>query len=252
MLPNVQAELAEVLFSKDDATDLLQPGKHIEIYRNNIYATLVECLKSTYPMVEKLLGDDFFVMTAKEYIHRYPSRSGNLYEYGEYFGDFLAVYQPVHHLIYLAEVAEFEWACHKVYLAADAPTFDIQNLQTLTPTQYEQLRFTLNPASFLRKFHFPILQILDLCLTNPDETIDLNQDGTNLLILRKNLDLALLAISHEDFIFLEALQQNYTLLDALHRTQQVDQYYNLEEKLPAFIQNKIIVDCYLSDEPEPK
>src|SRR3990167_718787 len=195
-LPNVQAELTEALFLKDSTTDLLHPSKHIEIYRNNIFATLVECLKSTYPMIQTLLGHDFFAMTAKEYIRYYPSRSGNLHDYGEYFGNFLAAYQPVNHLIYLAEIAEFEWACHKIYLASDTIEFNIEGLRKFTTTQYEQLRFTLNPASHLHKYHFPILQILDLCLTNPDETVNLHKEGAHLLILRNKFDLSLITLSN--------------------------------------------------------
>lgn len=247
-LPNVQADFVEAIFSKDGQTDLFEPGKHISIYRNNIYANLVEALANTYSLIEALLGHDFFQMTAKEYIRQYPSRSGNLHDYGEYFGDFLAEYQPVHDLIYLAEVAEFEWACHTVYLSADHPPFVAQALENFTAEQHERLRFILHPASWLRKFHFPILKIVDLCLTNPQEHIDLNLGGVNLLIIRRELDLSLLALPAEDFLFLQALNNNQTLVEALQAAQQVDPMYKLEQKLPAFIQNKVIVDCYLSDE----
>lgn len=247
-LPNVQAEIAEALIARDIPTDLVTPESHLDIYRNNMYASLIDTLQSAYPLIQALLGDDFFKMTAREYIRQYPSRSSNLHDYGAYFGDFLAEYPPAHHLIYLAEVAEFEWACHKIYLAADAPQFDVQALQTFTPEQYEQLRFSLHPAACLRKFHFPILQILDLCLTNPDEPVDLQNEGINLLIIRKEFDIALIPLTDEDFVFLESLQNNDTLSDAYHHAQLVNPSYHLEEKLPEFIQNKVLVDCYLSED----
>lgn len=243
-LPNVQAELTEALFSSDSKTDLFVPGERLVIYRNNMIASLIETLQNAYPLIHTLLGDDFFRMTAKEYIRQYPSRSGNLHDYGAYFGDFLAGYQPVHDLIYLTEVAEFEWACHALYLAPACAPFEPKTLEQYTLEQHEQLRFLLNPAAKLLKFHFPILRIIDLCLTSPEEPIELHQGGVNLLIIRKELDISLNQLSEADYLFLNALACGQTL-QAAH---EAIPSYQLEEKLPAFIQNKILVDCYLAEE----
>src|SRR3990167_10192357 len=106
---------------------------NLAIYRNNIFATLMHTLKATYPLTLVLLGKDFFAMAAREYIRQYPSRSGNLHDYGEYFGNFLATYQPVHELIYLAEVAEFEWAFHTIYHAPNHPPFAAHSLTSFQP-----------------------------------------------------------------------------------------------------------------------
>lgn len=118
-LQNLQAELAEAILANDPATTIVLPVEHLRIYQNNIESNLVKTLKNTYPLITKLLGDDFFQTTACHYIAYYPSRSGNLHDYGEYFSDFLAEHPPVKHLCYLAEVALFEWSCHTLFVAAD-------------------------------------------------------------------------------------------------------------------------------------
>ncbi len=246
-LLNVQAEFVEALMSPDYHTDVLTPANHLSIYRNTISSSLIETMKTTYPLTLALLGDDFFVMTAKEYMRQYPSRSGNLYDYGEYFSDFLAGYQPVHDLIYLAEVAEFEWASHVIYLAPNHPPFATQSLSHFEPEQQEHLRFLLHPACWMRKFHFPILQIVDLCKLNQKESINLHGGGVNLLIIRRELDLSLVALETADFLFLQALNLNSTLSEALEAAMQVDPEYPLSEKLPAFIASKVLVDCYLAE-----
>lgn len=251
-LPNAQADFIEALFSKDVQTDLITPSGNIAIYSNNIFSSLIDTLADTYPLIKTLLGNDFFQMTAREYIRQYPSRSGNLHDYGQYFGDFLTEYQPVHDLMYLAEVAEFEWACHVLYLAADHPAFTIEALTNFTPEQHQELRFILNPAAWLRKFHFPILKIIDLCLIEPEQTLDLtNEDGVNLLVIRKELDLSLITLPADDFAFLEALNDGKTLVAAWNTAKQVNADYQLEVKLPEFIKHRIIVDCYLSNDNEP-
>ncbi len=244
-LLNTQAEFIEALLQTDQTCDLVVPANHLAIYRNNISVSLINALKNTYPLVLALLGEDFFIMTAKEYMLQYPSRSGNLHDYGEYFSHFLESYEPVHHLIYLTEVAQFEWACHVIYLAPNHPPFVHHALADFTPEQQAELHFLLHPACWIKKFHFPILDIIDLCKTNPQATLDLNKEGVNLLLIRRELDFALLPLEADDFAFLQALNQNQTLTEALQAAHQVNADYPLEEKLPEFIKDNILVDCFL-------
>lgn len=246
-LQNAQADFVESLFGSDTQTNMLVSASHISIYRNNVFSTLLNALKLTYPLILVLLGREFFEMTAREYMRQYPSRSGNLDDYGEYFGDFLAHYQPVHELMYLAEVAEFEWASHVVFNSQNHPPFTAHTLASFTPEQHADLRFILHPASWLHKFHFPILHIIDLCNMNREEDIDLHKSGVNLLMIRRELDISLQSLALADFQFLQALNHNDTLSEALQQAEIVDPNYPLDEKLPQFIQDKILVDCYLAD-----
>lgn len=247
-LQNAQAEMVEALLANGMASEIFTPASHISIYRNNMVSNLLNALKDTYPLVFALLGEPFFLMAAKEYLRQYPSRSGDLNEYGEYFSDFLAGYQPIHDLIYLAEVAEFEWICHSLYTAVNHPPFATHALNAYSEDQYAKLHFTLNPASNLHRFHYPIMQIVDLCKTNPNQTINLHSGGVNLLILRRHLDLALIPLNTADFLFLEALQQNHSLSEALEIVEHLEPNYPLAEKLPWFFENLILVDCYVLPE----
>lgn len=246
-LQNAQADFIDALFGTDEQATMLTPAKHISIYRNNVFASLLNALKLTYPLILALVGKDFFEMTAREYMRQYPSRSGNLEDYGEYFSDFIAHYPPVHELMYLAEVAEFEWASHSIYLAPNHPPFAAHTLASFAPEQHADLHFILNPASWLHKFHFPILHIVDLCNMQREEDIDLHKGGINLLMIRRELEISLVSLSPADFQFLQALNHHSTLSAALQQAEKIEPNYPLDEKLPQFIQDKIIVDCYLSD-----
>lgn len=244
-LQNAQAEFAEIIFSDEAHAELCQPAENICIYRNNINSTLLNTLIHIYPMIEKLVGEDFFKTMANEYISRYPSRSSNLHEYGQYFGDFVAEYPPVENLYYLAEVAKLEWACHTLHFVADHAVFDIRLLEKLSPDHYDNLHFVLHPASQLFKFDFPVLRILDLCKNEIDEQINLNEGGVNLLVIRRDLDIQLVPLSAADFAFLNSLHDNNSLSESLEAAMLVDPSFNLDEKLPAWIKDKTIVDCSL-------
>lgn len=243
-LQNLQADFAEAVLSDIPYFDAVEPAGNLVIYKNNIFAHQIHALKDIYPLITKLVGDDFFRMTAKEYINRYPSRSGNLHAYGEYFSDFLAEYPPLHDMMYLAEVAQFEWACHTAFFAADHAALDLTILEKLPSASYDHLHFVLHPAARIFKFHYPILHIIDLCKHHTQDHIDVSQGGVNLLIIRRHLDIALVPLSIGECAFLQAIHQHASLTEALNAALAVDDSFKLDEKLPLWIQEKTIVDCY--------
>lgn len=243
-LQNLQVEFADSIF--DGAPiDGVHPVDNFAIYRNNVISNLSNVLTEVYPLIEKLLGSDFFQLTIKEYIHRYPSCSGNLHDYGEYFSDFLAEYQPLKDLPYLAEVAQFEWFCQQLFFAANPAAFDVSFLENVSEEQYPHLHFQLHPASRVHKFHYPILRIIELCDGDIDEDIHMNEGSVYLLLIRRELDVLYLPLTIGEFTFLSALQENQSLAVAADAALEADPNFDLEEALPRFITDITIVDGYL-------
>lgn len=244
-LQNLQAEFAEIIFSHVEGANGIQPADNLCIYQRTMQSNLVSALQNAYPLISQLVGDDFFRIMADEYITRYPSRSGNLHDYGEYFSDFLAEYPPVKNLIYLAEVAQFEWTCHTLYFAADPTPLTTELLEKIPQEQYGQLHFFLHPASYVGKFHYPLLRIIALCKGESDEPINLNEGGLHLLIIRRDTGIALLPLTPEDYAFLHALSEGHDLSAALIAATTVDPAFSLETKLAAWIQDQTLVDYCL-------
>jgi hypothetical protein len=247
-LQNLQLDFADAIQSGDQPLEFILPAQNMRIYQNNVQTNLVRALKQTYPMIVKLVGEDFFRMTANEYIKQYPSRSGDLNDYGQYFSDFLAEFPAVKDLIYLAEVAQFEWTCHTLLCAASNTTsFDAALLNRVAPEHYDQIHFNLHPASCVMKFYYPILRIIDLCKGEIADNVDLSAGGVYLLIIRRELDIHLISLSESEFSFLTALQDNLSLATALETALQIDENFLLDKKLSEWIREQIIVDCCLSN-----
>ena len=245
-LQNIQAEFSEWIFSEEVSHINENMNDTKIIYRNNIFATLLNVLTDIYPMIKKIVGADFFYQTAKEYIRQYPSRSSNLHDYGEYFSDFINNYAPTKNLVYLPEVAIFEWHYHQLNFASNHTGFNINELMTISPNQYPHLRFMLHPASKLILFQYPILRIVDLCCGRLEENISLDEGEVYLLMLRQDTNITLESLSIPDFTFLSALRDNLSLSDALEMTLLVDSQFQLEKKILHWINNKVIVDCLRS------
>lgn len=243
-LQNVQVELAEIILSDNLTTDQVNFPQRLQIYHNNVYSILTRTLEQTYPLIQNLVGDDFFRLIAKEYIINYPSRSGNVNDYGNYFDNFLAEFEPTKHLVYLPEVTQFEWTCHELATAADHTPFDMGDLSNIPSDEYINLTFVLNPACRVMKFHYPILDIIDLCQSKHNENVDIDAGGADLLLIRRTNQIALVPLSGSDYLFLSFLQEGKTLSEIIEIVTASDPTFRLHEKLPAWIRDNVIVDCY--------
>lgn len=200
LLANWQAEFAETIFSE-------QPKNcYYQIYQNNWQRALTKTLENIYPYVKALLGEAYFIFICKEYIKAYPSRSSNLNEYGAYFSEFLLHYSDLQNLIYLPEVAKFEWQCHLLHFSEN---FEV-NINSINDDTADQTdaSFILNPSLVLMNCEFPLIEIINLCKTNSDEEVNLDQGGVYLAVYRPQWDVIYLQLSEEEFLLLKQLQQH--------------------------------------------
>src|SRR5512147_2014157 len=101
-LAALQARFGSALDAQDAGADALeifiggaaQIRNRFGIYRGNTQANAAKAIEAAYPVVAKIVGTEFFTGLAAQYRSRFPSRDGDLNEYGESFADFLADFQP--------------------------------------------------------------------------------------------------------------------------------------------------------------
>lgn len=248
-LQNLQVEFIESMLADVNTHYHVREPERLCIYANNTLSALKNALIAVYPLIQALVGTDFFQQLITQYIHKYPSRSSDLHQYGAYFCDFIAEYEPCYDLIYLPEVARFEWACHAIYFAAEHAPLSVTALENISPDHYASLHFTLHPACQLHKFHYPILQIVDLCKGIHSDTVDIDAGGTNLLIYRKHNELMLMPLSESEYAFLTALECGKEVGLALSESLTIEPEFKLEQKLVKWISDKVIVDFhFMSDD----
>src|ERR1700745_2879213 len=86
------------------------PTRRLAVHRNNMIVGLVNVLKGRFPVVEKIVGDEFFDAMAGAFVLECPPRSPVLASYGDELPEFIAGSAPAHDLAYLADVARLEAA----------------------------------------------------------------------------------------------------------------------------------------------
>lgn len=118
----------DVLNNAKGAKNYLNQGNFsgsdlLQIYHNQYFISLSEALEKTYSCVKRLVGEDFFNRLAKEFIQVYPSKTGNIIDYGAEFEDFIRNNTLCKNLPYLADVAKFEHNYERCYFLLDTQFF---------------------------------------------------------------------------------------------------------------------------------
>src|SRR5687767_15785454 len=148
-LLEAQARFADALLGRAGP-----PG--MAVYRGNVFGNWAQALSSAYPIMRKIVGEEFFRGLAREYAAAHPSASGDLNEYGAQLAPFVADFARTQDLPYLPDVARMEWLAHRAYYAADAAPFDVTGISHSNP---QALRPRLAPASALLASDWPLARI---------------------------------------------------------------------------------------------
>ena len=185
----------------------LSGARRLQVYRNNVFANLTDALRTVYPVIHHLVGEEFFRRAAQQYIHDYPSTSGNLHEFGHCFADFIQSFPGAAELLYLSDVAHLEWAYHQVFHAAEERPMDPTLLAAIPREQWCDLKFKLNPASCLLDSEYPILRIWQANQTSytGHRGVDLREGGVRVLIIRRQLQVELRPLALGEYKLLEAM-----------------------------------------------
>ncbi len=133
--------------------------RRMAIYRANMVAAAEKALASAYPVIRQVVGNDFFHGLAREYQRGTPSASGDLTDYGATFDAFLADFEHVQSMPWLADLARLEWAAHRAYGAADAPDWDPSSLAAIEPDSQAAIRFQWAPGTALVVSSHPIVRV---------------------------------------------------------------------------------------------
>jgi hypothetical protein len=235
-LRDLQLAFAESVLGEADASLAgrirgrgLSGRRRLQVYRNNTFASLTEALAAVYPVVKKLVGEEFFGYAARCYVPLHPSRSGNLHDFGAHWALFLQGFGPAAGLPYLPDVARLEWAYHRVFHEASHAPLDLASLSAVAPELYGTLRFRLHPATRLLQSQYPILRIWQVNQDGyaGDPAVDLAEGAARILVSRPHLEVELEALGEAEFTLLRAVASGRTLGEACEAAMEVQPEFDL-------------------------
>lgn len=242
-LRDLQMDFMESLL----AQPLRSPGvtdARLGLYRGNIRANFLGSLESTFPVLVRLVGPQYFAQTALAFHASNPSRSGDLKDAGREFPAFMESAHAGGEYRYLGDVARFEWLCQESLLAAEHEPLDLSKLGQLPPDHYDELVFALHPALMLYESPFPVLKIWQensLPGREPDR-IDLDSGGDRLGVLSRRHVLEFYPLGQGEHRFLGALRAGAAFSAALEAAAAAEPGFDAGAALQRCVAAHMIVD----------
>jgi Putative DNA-binding domain len=218
------------------------PEVRFAIYRNNVMVSLIDALADTFPVVQALVGEEFFRAMAQVFAQANPPRSRLMIYYGDSFADFVASFPPAAPVPYLADVARLEMARVRAYHAADVAPIQTEALQAALadPGQLLSLRLLVHPSVQVVESPFAVVSLWAahqgaLCMTSVDPDV-----AQAALVFRHGLDVDTLELSAADAQFVVALQTGHSLLDAAGAASNSDAEFDLSHALALLLRWQLI------------
>jgi hypothetical protein len=216
------------------------PARRFAVYRNNVYASLIEVLAGRFPVVARLVGEDFFRAMARAYVEQEPPRSAVLIRYGSSFPAFVAGFAPAAPVPYLADVASLEWAWHRAYHAEDAEPLPLANLARVAE-HAEDAVLVLHPSLGVVRSLYPIVSIFELNTQDQDVPPTRLEAAEDALVLRPKLEVEVRRLQEGGASLILALKEKKTLGEAAAIAISAASAFALEANLAGLIASGAII-----------
>lgn len=149
---SMMPELISINSSADTSTRL-------DIYANAYRQRLLEALKTDYPALHTLAGDELFERIGRDYIDACPSTHYSIRYFGEHFAAYIEETSSYRELPVLAEMAHLEWRLTLAFDATDDPAIDEEALAALPASAWPTLRLRIQDALQRCEFHWNVSEL---------------------------------------------------------------------------------------------
>lgn len=221
-------------------------AKRFAVYRNNVVVGLTDALRTNFPAVRRIVGEEFFQAMAHDYVVFEPPASPILLDYGAGFANFIAEFEPAASLPYLPDVARLERAWTQAYHAGEAQPLAAEALAKIPDHQIPDARLYIHPSVHVVQSRFPALTIWRL---NVDDgapgPVDLDSGGEDALVMRPEADVEVRSMPPGAADFLAALAGGATLAEAAKSALRASAHFDLPSNLAALIAAGAFIDYAL-------
>ncbi|MCH2276409.1 DNA-binding domain-containing protein [Thalassospira sp.] len=211
-----QAEFSRALMAADpsarpDGLDPAMAGR-FAIYRNNVHRGLGDALIAAYPVVAKLVGEEFFRVMAQGFFRAEQARTGSLALYGAGFAEFIYGFDAAASVPYLSDIARLERVRLEVLHEADEVVLDANSLAAFGD-DLAGCRFVAHSACRLVSSAFPIHAIWVRQQAGSRQAEPIVQQAENVLITRPGMTVRQIVLDDGGAVFARCLLEGMTVAD---------------------------------------
>lgn len=223
------------------------PTARLAVHRNNVLSSLIDALAETFPVVQELVGVEFFRAMAGVFVRQAPPRSPILARYGEALPEFIERFEPARMLPYLADMARLEWARVSAYHAADAEAVSGESvsLALASGERMGELRLVCHPSVATVSSRHAVVSLW--AAHQGGAAIEsVNVDASEAaIVLRQGLDVLVLPAPAGAVDFVLAVQQGRGLGDAAAIAASATQAFELSSTLSLLLGHGALTSIHL-------
>lgn len=138
------------------AGDDAQARRRLHIYRHAYRARLAQALAENFPMLARLVGDEWWRRLAGAYLDAHPARHYSIRWFGEHLPDWLEAAGLFECGPALADLARIEWALGLAFEAHDDAPLSSEALGRVPPEQWPDLCFRFSRSLLRLSLHHRI------------------------------------------------------------------------------------------------
>ncbi|MEL6102273.1 MAG: DNA-binding domain-containing protein [Pseudomonadota bacterium] len=215
-------------------------GRRFSVYRNNVAVSLTEALETGFPVLRKLLGHETFKRLCAVFLRAHPPQSPLMMHYGQDMPAFLAGFDPLRDLGYLADVARLELGLRASYHAADSNAIDPARFGEFDEAALMAARLTLAPAVVHVPSPWPLHDIW--AYNTIDSAPKPQAVAQSVLITRPEFDPQPHALDPAQNAWMGAITADETLGGAHDAALAIDPDFDLAPLLGLLLQTNAITD----------
>ena len=245
-LAGLQLEFADALLSGAPGPTAAFIGeaeavtRRLALYRGNLTAHWERALSMAYPVIRKMVGDEFFRALAREYGRATPPQQGDLGHFGDHLAEFLDTFGPVAPYPYMPDMARLEWAVHLAHSAADSRALDGATLCAMPLETLESTVFSLVPSARLVSSEWAINALWRAHQADGPEWPGTLAVRCHLVVARPAWRPQPVSLSLGEFAALDAMDAGDTFGGALQLAFDLDPHFDPATALPLWLQNGLI------------
>ena len=233
-------EFAAGLLNPEHPVPLLVKGqiaRRYAVYRNNVTVGLIRALEANFPVVRRLLGEEYFAGFARDFAQGHPPQSPLMFRFGADFPEALERAEDLASYPYLGDVARLEIIWRESYHAADANPLDAGALASIDPEILFDCCLERHPAARLIQSTFAIHAIFAANTSDTENHVYDPMQRQCILVTRPHYDVALHAITLDQFEFFQVLMNAGSLADAMDRAATIEPNFDLPATLALMLQS---------------
>lgn len=136
----------------------LEPADRVGIYAEMYWLRMRDALRSDYPLVLRILGEEAFDVLVARHVRRRPSIHYSLGRLGVGVADTLRE-APMEQKPWLEDLAALEWARAESFVAVDAPVLSAAELSGMTEDSFTRAKLVASPSLRLVRLSYDLRSV---------------------------------------------------------------------------------------------